>query len=189
MKYIKEIKKSILVTDLIYIMIGLIMAIIPGFLSNFICYVMGIIIVLFGSTRILRYIELKKKTNLSNIMLVIGIIALILGIVIIVNPEGVTSIIPFIIGIYVFVLGLTKINQALEFRENNYNGWSPTMISAVLLLLLGIIVIFNPFEALTVVIRLVGIAFIINSLYDLYNVYNYNKGFKDLKKDINKLLK
>lgn len=189
MKYIKEIKKSILLTDIIYLFIGFLMAVIPKFISDFICYIMGIIIILFGSNRILKYMELKKKNSLSNILLFIGIIALIIGLVIIVNPKSFASIIPLIIGVYVFVLGITKYNQAINFKEAGYKSWYNVMISAVLLSVLGLIVAFNPFETLTLIIRLVGIAFIINSIYDLYNTYNYSKGFKEFKKDIDKLLK
>lgn len=189
MKYLKEIKKSVLVTNLIYIIVGITMMIIPGFISNFICYIIGILIILFSSSSIIKYNQLKQHNIITKIILVIGIMALIFGLVIVVNPKNFASIVPIVIGIYIMTIGISKYNQAMEFKRVNYKHWYSVLLSAVLLLLLGIVIIFNPFETLTLVIRLVGIIFIINSLYDIYNIYSYQKNFKDLKKDFFDILK
>lgn len=189
MKYLKEIKKSVLLTDLIYIVIGTVMMIIPGFISNFICYVLGALIIFYGSLKIIKYRELKEHNSLSSIMLIMGVLAFILGLIIIINPEAFASIVPIIIGIYIMIISLSKFNQAIEFKNSNYSKWPAVLIAAILLLSLGIIITFKPFETLTLILRVVGIVFIINSLYDIYNVYSYQKDFKDLKKDFKDILK
>ncbi|HPF83442.1 MAG TPA: DUF308 domain-containing protein [Bacilli bacterium] len=188
MKFLKKIKKSLLLTDMIYIMIGLLMALIPGFISNCICYIIGILILLFGASKIIRYIDTKDNGNMATFMLIVGIISAILGLVIILNPESFASLIYILIGIYICILGLSKLKQALDFKANNNKSWYSILISAILLLVLAIIIVFNPFESLTLVIRIIGILFVLNSVYDLYNIYNYTNGFKDFKKDMNDLL-
>ena len=189
MKVFKEIKKTALLNNMIFLFVGFIMFIIPSFISNFICYIIGGLILLFGIKYIINYINIKKRNNLSSVMLFLGVLALILGITILLKPNTFSSIIPFIIGIYIIIVSLTKINEAMNLKNNNYDKWYSFMLPAVLLFLVGVVITFNPFETITLVIRLVGVIFVVNSLYDLYNVYNYEKGFKDLKKDFEKILK
>lgn len=189
MKYFKEVNSPILLTKLIYIIIGIAMIIIPEFISNSICYIISILIIFFGLSCLIKYIQLKKHNIISNIMLVISIIALILGLVIFINPEFFISIVPFVIGIYIIIIGVSKYIEAIEIKKANYKHWYIVMFASILLLLLGIVIIFNPFKTLTLIITLVGIIFTINSLYDIYNIYSYQKNFNNLKKDIYTSLK
>ena len=47
MNYLKEVKKDALLTDLIYMIIGLLFILIPAFISNFICYLQARTVISF----------------------------------------------------------------------------------------------------------------------------------------------
>lgn len=189
MFYIKRVNDSLLITDIIFALLGFIMIIVPEFISNSICYLIGTLLIIFGALKIANYVDVGKKGTLTNTLMIIGVVSLVLGLMVIIKSEVFASIIPFILGIYVVIVSISKIQQALEFKNHHYSKWVSALISALILLLLGIIIILNPFSTLTLAIRIVGIVFMISFIYDAFNLYNYEKGFSELKKDIKKIIK
>lgn len=187
MRSIKKAQKNNIQKNIIYLLIGIFLFIFPNFISNSICYIIGSLTSIIGLICLINYFKLKKHNNNSVILLILGLLILGFGLSIIIKPNIYISIIPFIIGIYIIFIALYKLNQALILKNSKYNKWYSFMLSAILMLLFGIIITFNPFETITLIIRLIGLTFIITSIYDIYNNYNYKKGTKDLKKDINKL--
>lgn len=175
MNYIKIFKTTTISSSLIYIIFGILLILMPDAISNFICYAIGALGIIFGASRIINYYNLKKKNIISSIDLIIGISSLVFGMIVIVNPKAFASIIPFIIGIYILIIGYFKLRQSFDLKDNNYMGWKSMMISSIITLSLGIVVVFNPFETLTLIIRVVGIVFVLNNLFDLYSIYKFNK--------------
>lgn len=189
MFYIKRVNDSLLFTDIIYALLGFLMIIVPEFISNSICYLIGTLLIIFGALKIANYVEINKKDVLTNALMIIGVVSLILGLMVIIKSEVFASIIPFILGIYIIIVGISKLQQALEFKKHKYDKWTSTLISASLLLVLGITIVLNPFSTLTLAIRIVGIVFMISFIYDAFNLYNYEKGFSELKKDLKNIMK
>ena len=189
MFYIKRINDSILFKDIIYILLGLIMIIMPKFISDSVCYLIGTLLIIFGALKIAGYVERDKKDTLSNTLMIIGVVSLILGLMVIIKSELFASIIPFILGIYIIILGISHLQQANEFKKHKYPKWTSVLVSAIVLLLLGVVIVFNPFSTLTLAIRIIGIVFVVNYIYDIFNLYNYKKGFAEFKKDIEKMIK
>ena len=132
MKFLKKIKTTVLLNNFIYLMLGIVMAIVPDAISKFICYIIGGLIAFVGFNGIRRYIS-----NKSNIALILGILAMFFGISIIINPNSFASIIPIIIGLYIIVMAITKYNQAIYYKNTYYKQWYATLIESILLTILG----------------------------------------------------
>ena len=71
-------KKTMFITAIIYILLGIFMIISPASISNIICYVIGFLILAFGVNQIFIFIN-SKGTQISKFNLVLGILALLLG--------------------------------------------------------------------------------------------------------------
>ena len=187
MNYLKEVKKDALLTDLIYMIIGLLFILIPAFISNFICYLIGLLVIILGIKPIHKYLNLIEKTRLSKMIFIVGILMIILGLFIIVNPNLLASILPITIGLYLIIISFAKLSDSIEYKKNNYDKWYNFLISSILTLIIGLVILFNPFKTVTLAIRIVGFVLLIDGLFDIYNLYSYGKRFKEFQKDIKKI--
>ena len=94
---------------------------------------------------------------------------------ILINPEGFVSIIPIVVGIMLVIESFDKISTTLSARKNGYQDWLKMLIPSVIIFILGLILILNPFESVTVFIRVIGIFLIIDAISNVYLAYNYGK--------------
>ena len=100
-------KKTMFITAIIYILLGIFMIISPASISNIICYVIGFLILAFGGNQIFIFIN-SKGSQISKFNLVLGILALLLGSYVVINPEAFISFIPIVVGVIIIVDAVTK---------------------------------------------------------------------------------
>ena len=107
----------------------------------------------------------KDKKNEMDI--VYGIITIILGIIVITNPKAIASIIPFIIGILMIISSSAKIQYSFDLKKRNSELWVSTLVVAIITLVCGVLLIFNPFSGAKALTQIIGGTLILYSLLDL----------------------
>lgn len=184
MNILKNMKKTLLTSSTIYIFLGIIMIVFPKFVNDFFSTIVGVLILLFGISQVTIYSSKKSYSGIVKVTLGLGIIGIAAGLYILLNPKFITSIIPLISGLIIMVNALNKIKQAAELRASKYKKWWHTLISAIILLILGIILIYDPFKAVEVIIRVLGIILIVDGIYDISTVVSYSKEVSKVVKTI-----
>ncbi len=182
MEFLKEIKSTLLIMAGFYIIIGLVMAIAPVFVSNSICYLTGSLCIIIGGLAIYTYIQSEVYGPLGMATLIMAIVFIGLGIFIIMNPETIASFIPMVMGIILVVDALTKMQTAARLKKYGYNKWWQTLVLALVVALFGVLLLINPFKSLTLFIRVLGIFLIVNGIADDLSVFSYSK----IEKTINR---
>ncbi|MEG0021446.1 MAG: DUF308 domain-containing protein [Bacilli bacterium] len=167
-------KKTLLTTSLIYIVVGLFMIVSPASISNLICYLLGLIILLFATNQIITFIN-NRQTSLSKFNLVLGVLATIFGIYLILNPELAASFIPLVAGVIITIDSISKLMQSFSLKKEGYSNWIYILITSIILLLFGLFLFFNPFNAVKIVIRLIGIVLIIDGISEIIAVNAFSK--------------
>ncbi|MEG2250222.1 MAG: DUF308 domain-containing protein [Bacilli bacterium] len=167
-------KKTFITTSLIYIVVGLFMVISPASISNLICYLLGLIILLFATNQIITFIN-NRQTSLSKFNLVLGVLATIFGIYLILNPELAASFIPLVAGVIITIDSISKLMQAFSLKKEGYSNWVYILITSIILLLFGLFLFFNPFKAVKLVIRLIGIVLIIDGISEIIAVNAFSR--------------
>ena len=130
-------KKTMFITAIIYILLGIFMIISPASISNIICYVIGFLILAFGVNQIFIFIN-SKGTQISKFNLVLGILALLLGSYVVINPEAFISFIPIVVGVIIIVDAVTKMVEAFSLKNNGYAKWNNIFITSIIMLLFGL---------------------------------------------------
>lgn len=183
MDYLKNQMKKMyatsMVSSIVMFILGMFLLIRPDFIINIVSTIIGVIILVPGIISLIDYFKTKYMANL-----VIGVIAGVLGIIFIFNSKLVSSILPFVLGIYFIINGVSKIQYVLELRKNNVVNYVPSMVTALLILLCGVLLIINPFGGALAITKVVGIFMIIYSLLDLYNVVIIGREVKNTFKRI-----
>ena len=147
-----------------------------------ISYVIGAILVAIGALAIINYINDMKKNVKNELDIVYGIGMTILGIIVISNPKGVASIIPFILGVLIIINSAAKLQYSLELKKDNNNLWNSTMILSLITLLCGILLVFNPFRGAEFITKVVGIILFIYSITDIISSLRIRKTVKNIQK-------
>jgi uncharacterized membrane protein HdeD (DUF308 family) len=89
--------------------------------------------------------------------MLIAAIEAIAGLVILVRPQIILNIYPIAMGIIIAVDGLGNLFQALSMKRRENSHWKPMLILACITILLGIIIVLNPFSTLNALTSVIGI--------------------------------
>ncbi len=168
-------------SSIILIVIGLLLFIKPGDTLKTISYVIGGLILVFGIFGIARFTKTEKKG--LNFDLVYGVLSLIAGLIVILNPEALASIIPVILGIWIVINSSLKVQYAFYIKTDDSKKWIVALVLSLITLICGIILLFNPFKAASYVAKIVGLFIIIYAVIDLVESFIIKSKVKNIVKD------
>jgi uncharacterized membrane protein HdeD (DUF308 family) len=186
MNILKNMRKTLITSAAFYIVLGIIMIIFPAFINDFFSTIVGVLILLFGVSQLAIYTSKSGYGGMVKITLGLGVIGTLAGVYILLNPKFITSIIPLISGLIIIINALNKVKQSAELKASNYDKWWYTLVSALVLLTLGFILMANPFAAVEVIIRTLGIILIVEGIYDIVTVASYSSEVNRVVKTIRK---
>ena len=160
-------KKYDLITPIVLILSGLLLLFIPGGIINTVISIFGIIIIALGILSIIE--SVKDKQN--NIGIAYGILISILGIIFISNPSGIAGSITLILGIGIVIKSAIRLQYVCFLKDSGSEEWIKAMIVNILTLILGLVLVFNPFKGAEAIMRIIGIFMIIYAILDISEYY------------------
>lgn len=163
------------INSLLFLLLGIIMLVIPGSISNIICYFIGSVIIIYGIINVVSYSKIVEKNSLSKVLLIIAIACILFGMFILARPKTFASIIPFVAGIFMLIESISKLKEAIILKNNNFSKWWMVLLFFIELFVFSIILIVNPFSAIEITIRFIGLIFIVNSLSDMWTYLTLKK--------------
>jgi len=135
----KEKKEnSNLVTPIIYLIIGIILAFKSNEAIQLLFYVIGILVIVYGVKSLFDYYKNRNTVQFKNVNLTIAIISIILGSLLIILSETLEISIRYILGFFLIYMGISRLLTSISF--NDYKNWST--VSNILLVILGLYSIF-----------------------------------------------
>lgn len=181
---IKEMKRSLILTSILYILLGLVLVIWPDSAARLICYCLGAVLVIFGIVHIINYFTVSASALLFRNDLLIGLTSLSAGLFLIFFPGVVISFLPFLLGLIIVFGSFVKLQHSVDLKRIGYVGWWIDLLLSVLTIALGLIVLFNPFTAAATLIIFIGISFIVEGFSDLWTFFRIRRRVKEFKQDI-----
>ncbi len=179
-KFMEKIFKSSLLNSMALIILGLLLIFQSEATIVSISYIIAAVIIVVGVVAGLRYIKNFKEDTRSELDLIYSVVCIVLGIVVIKNPQAIASIIPFVIGVVIIINSATKLQYSIELKENQNNLWKSTMILALITTVCGIVLIFNPFSGAVLITRIVGILILIYSILDIISTLSIRSTVKQI---------
>lgn len=151
-----------------------------------IAYVIGALLIAIGVIGLVKYLKSINNKERNELDIIYGIVTIILGIMIITNPQAIAGIIPFIIGIIIIVASSLKLQYSMDLKKNKNDLWKSTMILSIISILCGILLIFNPFKGAVFITKVIGSLIIIYSILDIVSSLSIRKTSKTFNKEIEK---
>lgn len=167
MEKMKSIKGGFALSALAYIILGVVLIFFPNTALNIACIVIGVIAIVYGVTKVVAFA--KGTSEKSTLDLAIGIIAIVAGLVMIFASGLLLSIIWIVFGIYLIANGIFGIKRAIELKKTGDGSWMVALIFAIVVTVMGIIIVFNPFGTTEMLVRFLGIALIVSGISTLFD--------------------
>ncbi len=152
-------------------------------LASKVCVVlMGSLILIHGIFYFIRYIYDGLGSRFFAFDLIVGVAATILGLFCIFNPFDAISVIGIFFGIWMFITGAEKIYYGVRFYKNGDSITLLTLFIAGMLMIMGLLSVFNPFKLFMLITRLIGLFMICYGLLEIMINHLYYRRGKELLK-------
>lgn len=143
----------------LYLILGFIFVLFPVASSTLICRVVGLLSLILGGFRMYQDYQIK----LMDTGLISSAGLFLFGLVCLVVPTAILSIIPIVLGSIITVDGISKLIRSWKIRELSYLPF----IFSLLLTLLGILLLLDPFGAIINLFTFIGFILIFDGIVDL----------------------
>ena len=153
---------------LILALIGLVLLLLPSTLNNIIGFVVGGCLLIFGIIGIIKYIRNKEYKFTSS--LVSGILYSALGIIVIINPSSVISLVTICLGLYLVINGILKTVFSFNLKKIT-TRWGGALVMGLLTIVLGLLLVINPFGSAVAITKLAGAFLVVVAIFDLVDRY------------------
>jgi len=142
----------------------------------------GIVCLLIGAAKMVGYFSNDMYRLAFQFDFAIGIFAAVLGILIFIGPSSIVTVLPLILGAYILLDGVLKIQTGLDARRFGMSRWALILITAIVVCLAGIAPIVLSYTRLAPFVgTLIGIAFIIDGCENIW-ITAYTVRVRALKK-------
>ena len=173
----KPFQKTMLITSIVYLVIGLILIIWPDAARQIIIYAIGAAALLYGGFRIVDFFV--RKEHLSGTVQVgvaLGIACLLLGLFLIFKVNLVVALLAAVIGVAVIVDSVLRLQVALNLRHIGARHWLILFVTALVTLGFGILLLFNPFTVVKVATIIAGVILLVDGGFTLWGVLQAQSG-------------
>ena len=157
------------------ILLGLILTIWPGIAVGLVIGGVGGVAIVIGIVHLVRYFKLDARASLSSNELAVGLLWLVGGVLVIALHKFLLSIVPVFFGIVMLIGGIAKLQSALQFKRMGAKKWYFELASACLSVVFGAVILINPFTTALLLMRIIGVALLIEGTQDLISRYAYKK--------------
>ena len=169
------------ITSILFLGIGITLLFFTKLSLDILSYVMATVLILNGACNVIDdYKQFKLFFFFDGFTS--GLISVILGIIVLSNPNYFTILIPIIIGIWFIINSTFKLRMSLALRDSNNKNWVSAYLLSILTIVSGLCLIFNPqFGALTLT-KIIGSITIIYSICDIFGSIIFIKNIKSIAK-------
>ena len=167
-----------LITSILSIIVSLVLIFLPTVSNKVVGIIVGVIILIFGINAVYKYFH-RDGAKIYSLNIVFGVLYSILGVVIILYPYSVMEFVTVCLGLFIIINGATKVNYGLWLKRGSEDSWLVTLVTGIFLVVLGIMVVFNPFSAFTLT-QLSGAFLIIVGILNVSDTILFKKRAKEI---------
>ena len=150
-------KIGYIVMSVLFCLAGVLFIAMPEISTKIIGICIGISMILFGIVRLIGYFSKDLYRLAFQFDLEFGILMMILGVIVLFNPENLMAFICVAIGISILLDGLFKIRIAFDSKQFGIKSWWLILALAIVTGVIGVFLIFDSAtgsELMTVILGL-----------------------------------
>ena len=181
--FLQKCQREIIVSAILYAILGIILLVFDVKALGTIIQVLGWIFFVYAIYNF--YIYFVRRDSLSSGPLLIAIPFLLIGLVMARNPGFVIGMSSILIGIVILFNGIVHIQTSLVQKDLGYTNWLISLIYSILIAIIGGILIVNPIDTVSTVLKVGGILLIIQACSVFVSQHRIYKLSKEYDKENN----
>lgn len=158
-----KLKNLSIITIVASFVIGLVLVIKPSETLQFVSLLTGATMILLGISAWIYYFVKDK----AMFMAVLGSIAIMSGIIVCVKYKSIISFMLILFGGFLIVSGIVDLISAIDIKKSGVFGWLVPVIMSLAIIVVGIIIIVNPFGSIELITRILGAGLLAYAVMDL----------------------
>ena len=177
--YLKNFEKYSIFISSLLIILGILLLVSPMKSLEVAVIFFAAIMIVNGISSFISYFMLPNEERLFSLDLVTGIVTTLTGSLIYLYRMDLINVFPVILGIWIIVSNLIKMQLSINLSAIAGSNWFLLLITQILMIILGVVLITNPFSSLIALTTLAGsfliiaeVASLIESIYILIKLRN-----------------
>lgn len=183
MQLLKQLKWNLILTALGFIALGVILTIWPTQTLKTSCYILAVLLIAIGVVSLISYVRKDITGILYRYDLVVGVSAVLGGVLVIIKADQLMDLIPVVLGFLVTISGILKIQNSIDMLRLGHGTWHIAFAMALINIVFGVILLINPF-IWEIFITCVGVALVYSGVTDLYMTIAISIRLKNVQTEI-----
>lgn len=171
--FLKPSDKDINILAISYVVFGLIICLFNVSILTMAIRFFGTITLLISGYLLYTYFVQRISTSISPLF--IGLPGLLISILMIFSPESVLAMLPILVGFLLIINSIIHMQKSLVLKDYGYPRWNVNLIFSILVLITGVVLLFQPIQSLSIIMQILGIALITEAIFMLINQHILKK--------------
>ena len=163
-------KIGYIVMSVLFCLAGVLFIAMPEISTKIIGICIGISMILFGTVRLIGYFSKDLYRLAFQFDLEFGILMMILGVIVLFNPENLMAFICVAIGISILLDGLFKIRIAFDSKQFGIKSWWLILALAIVTGVIGVFLIFDSATGSELMTVILGLTLLSEGILNLSTV-------------------
>ena len=164
---LKSIRNSLILSSLLYIVLGVVLLVMPELSLGFACLLIGGAVLIYGAVRLAAY--LRGGPAADKLDLVLGVLLILLGLFLLIWIRFLLAFVPVVLGIYILIDCFGSLKRSLDMKALGFGRWWVSFLVAAALAICGLVMVLNPFGTIESLVMFIGLGFLIDGVTTLVN--------------------
>ncbi len=169
-KYTQTAKFGYLIISALLFILGIVIVAYPGFSISVLCWVGGLLLLLFGVVKILGYLSNDLYRLAFQYDLAFGILLISLGAILIFRSDAMVHIVCSLLGLYILADALLKIQISLDAKRFGISQWWIVFTLAIVTSVVGFLLIFQPSKSARMIMCILGLSLCAEGLLNIITI-------------------
>ncbi len=165
----RSVSKWLVTLSVFYVVSGIVMLIWPHLTIDLLGKAIGIGMLVVGIAHIIIYITKDHMKSIMQMDLTVGVVIAAFGAFMLMHGDFVSMALPFAVGILLLIGGISHVQYALDMKRLGMHRWKIMLAFAIILLILGMILIYNPFTG-NMLIYYIAASLMLNGVLTIISV-------------------
>ena len=167
-KFLKKSSWTDIIISLIFILFGIMLISRPESIMSIISIVLGLIFIVMGALKLVRYFS-EGKTD--KYLISVSVILIIIGVIIMFCADIILSAFRILIAIWIIYSGIMNLQTSIIWKEYKSKLWLTTLILSFVIILAGVYILINN----GAIIQTIGVVILVYALVDIIENFIFIK--------------
>ena len=151
-------------TGALLVLFGALFLFAPELSGKAIVVTLALLLLLIGGINIALYFMEERYSVMEKKSFTVGVVFAAVGILLLLKPNLLISFLPTVWGCVLLLSGIVKTQTAMDLRRMAYRKWFVELVLGVIGIVLGVIVLENPFGTALVLTRFTGASLLVEGI-------------------------